>query len=613
MNYEYWYNAAQAKQGEADADVCDLLFQTVEKIEDNQPHVYNSMKFYTELYLDRTISGFKPGEWLPDAVDIIEDEMVSWNVCKACVDAATAKLTLRKPEARFETEMGLDEDQEAARDLDQFVRAVTRTKKAYRAGRRAVKTSAITGTGLLKVSERNDEICIEDVHPSAIIVDENAALNGDPQEMFQREHVSKEALKADWPKKCHVVIDETNEAAVDSAAQRRDMVEVLEAWLLPRGSRGGRHVICTSKGVLLDEEWKHPRFPFAEIRWQESERGWYGLSGVGDIAGCQTEINHVLERLRGNLVHMGWSFIWAPAGAGLDDKDLQDNTKFKVLKSAQAPEMKHPPMAHQQVFDWAEKQWTRAFELFGLSQLTATSVKPPGLRSGKALSTYHDIETQRFSDVARQWEQMQVDLAYLVIQVARDMTAAGKNPTARSHVEKDGYSFFRPIKFKDINLDDSKYTIAIQPASGLPQSPAGRQEMITELAQAGLIDREQALELLDMPDLAKYRRLENAARDDLERVFEKMLSSGDYIPPIRYQDLRTGLQMAASYWSRARCDDIDEDRLDLLLRWIDEAEQLMADAMQPPPGPVPPGMPADPAAAQMLTQGAASAAPPPPQ
>ena len=94
--------------------------------------------------------------------------------------------------------------------------------------------------------------------------------------------------------------------------------------------------------------------------------------------------------------------------------------------------------------------------------------------------------------------------------------------------------------------------------------------------------------------------LEGAAYEDIEMQISNMLVRGESQEPMPYQNLELGLRMMTSAYLRGRQQGAPEDRLQLVLDWIDLAGDLMPDpgagsSTAWPPGPpmegeMPPGM-----------------------
>ncbi|MDH3600137.1 MAG: hypothetical protein OEU26_10915 [Candidatus Tectomicrobia bacterium] len=603
---DFWFTAEKNKLHSAVKDTVDAIRQD----QDGQRDDYLR---YSSLYRDREVSGFKPGEWnLLSGRNLSVGDTVSWNVVRAVVDTLVSKITLEKPSIRFQTMNGPEVLQRKARLLEQFSLGALRDTKAWSHARTALKHAVIYGTGAVKVWASEGRPQMRAVHPDRLVIDDNAALDSPPLSMFHTEFMSRSRLLQLFPKaKSSIGMSDSQSVMSRSGMNFRDLVEVVEAWRLPTAGNPGRHSIIASGGTLWDEPYSRASFPFAFIRFGEDLQGFHGISLVEQIEGCQREINRTLDKIRGNLEHLAVAFIFKDRNSQINDVDLQDNEYFKIIEGLSPPTVITPPVIHPQVIQYLESMWARAFELSGISQLNATSSNPalPRLDSASALRFFQDIQTERFAEVAGQYNEMIERLTMLLLQ-------AGKELQGKYRAKGIAKDFIRMIDWSDVSLDDDQFHLSVSTISGLPRHPSGRRAEVQELAKAGLISREQALQLLDWPDLEKFNKLANAAIEDLENTFEHILSTGEYIAPLPFQNLQMGVQMGTSYYLRARMDGADEANLSLVARWLQEASDLLTppqpDSPELPAAPVPSGggglegLPADPFAAQALAQAAAT-------
>jgi len=137
------------------------------------------------------------------------------------------------------------------------------------------------------------------------------------------------------------------------------------------------------------------------------------------------------------------------------------------------------------------------------------------------------------------------------------------------------------INWADIDLEDDQYMMQIFPTSFLSQTPSGRLQDVQELIQAGFIDKANAMRLLDYPDLQEYMSLSNAAVEDIENMIESMVERGEAETPEPFQNLQLGIQMMQSAYLRGKNNKVPEDRLELLINWITEANRLLQTPAQP--------------------------------
>jgi hypothetical protein len=131
------------------------------------------------------------------------------------------------------------------------------------------------------------------------------------------------------------------------------------------------------------------------------------------------------------------------------------------------------------------------------------------------------------------------------------------------------------IKWADVKMDRDSFKMQLFPTNILPTTPAGRLQTVQDLMQGGFIQPDQALDLLDFPDLQQYFSLRTAAVDDIKMQIELMLEDGVYQPPEKYQNLNLALEMVQSAYLRAKTNNVSEDRLELLRTYMEDVVTLL--------------------------------------
>jgi len=122
----------------------------------------------------------------------------------------------------------------------------------------------------------------------------------------------------------------------------------------------------------------------------------------------------------------------------------------------------------------------------------------------------------------------------------------------------------------------------VYPASLLPTTPAARLQTVIEMAQAGLIDKAETRSLLDFPDIEQFNKLATAQIDEAEMLVEQIIEKGIYYPPEPFSNLELHLKYFQAAYTRARTDNVSEDRLELMRLYMQECMALL----QPPAPPV---------------------------
>jgi len=262
---------------------------------------------------------------------------------------------------------------------------------------------------------------------------------------------------------------------------------------------------------------------------------------------------------------------------------------------------------NSEVYQHLDRLKNYAYEAVGISQLSASSKKPSGLDSGRALRDFQDIESERFIIAGQRYEQFYMDAAELAIDVMRDLYEDDK----KIFVNVAGKGFLETIPWKDVNMEKDQYLMRVFPTSILPTLPAGRLEAVQEMIQGQFISREEGVALLDFPDLEGVLNLSTAAYEDVMQILQKIVEEGEYESPEQYMNLKLCVVLGQSMYLRAKQQNTPEDHLELLRRFIDDADAMLqqkAIAEAPPLPPVAegtvlpsppmalPGLPIDPAA-----------------
>jgi hypothetical protein len=563
----YWFD-------EPKYEAHGACYNTARSLYNDQVRKYEDMRRFAALYKDEDIVGFNIGEYRRAFDDF--DPPISYNVIRSCIDSLTSKVTLNRPAPRFLTSGGTEDLQEKAKQKEKFVNAVIQTEKVNDKTIKAFRDACIYGLGVLKVFPMDSKVCVEVVHPSRMLVDNQACLDSPPKTLWQKSYIDRSQLLEMFPNKKDDVIESKTNSFNSTSTLAREMIEVWEVWRLKSKKQKGRHMIFTENTTLFDEDYDG-KFPFCFIKYADDIMGWYGIGLSEQLTGIQLEINELLTKIQANMHILSVPYILKERGSEIHDEQLMSNEMARLVEyTGTPPQVVTPPAVNAQVFQHLETLYQRAFEIAGISQLSATSKKPEGLNSGIAIRTFHDIETQRFSPVARRWENLYVDVSERIVDCARALVESEGNYDVK-FVNKNA---LEKIDFLDVSLDEDAYVLQVYPASSLSQSPAGRLQDVIELLQGGMIDPVEGRQLLNYPDLEKSARLATAGRDDLEATFEHMLGKGKYIEPLKYQDLATGIKLGVSYYLRAKMDEVPQERLDLILRWVEDASEML---MPPPP------------------------------
>ena len=310
----------------------------------------------------------------------------------------------------------------------------------------------------------------------------------------------------------------------------------------------------------------------------------------------QLEVNRLCNQIQRSL-HLGSTFkVLVEQGSKIVKEHINNDIGAIITYSGTGnkPEWVTPPLVQPEIYSHLMMLIQQMYQSSGVSQLSAASLKPAGLDSGKALREFQDIGTDRFRMLGHQYEKFYLD-------VAKQSLA-----TARAIVEREGaYPVNTPkrnaivrMDLKAIKLSEEEYVLDCYKVSSLPRDPAGRMQTVQEWVSAGWIAPEDAMDLLDFPDLDRANSLQTASMRYLKKILDEMVDSGDYTPPDADDNLVLARKLALQRLAEAKYTGVPESRQQLVRDFLTQIGDLEA-AMAPPapaaPLGLPPGGPAMPA------------------
>lgn len=570
---------------EPDDQKDERVLAVVRSIRMSQEHIKLKDLLHASMYGNLPMTGFG----LASARASLVGDRLSLNVVRNMVGAVTSKIAAKnKPKPTFLTEEGNYEQKVQAENLEKFVGGVFYEAGLYSELAECFRDCCVYGTGALKVFEDGGKVTVERVIPWELVVDDGEAMYGKPRNLYQRKYVDRLVLQKLWGQG-----DAVREQAIQDSARdpedteyayqtTADQVLVTEAWHLGEDDKTkGRHCIVIQGLTLLDEEWDGP-FPFSFLRWTRPIVGFFGVGLAEELRGIQREINKLLQQIQKghHLITGHWSIMQGSTLSSQVNNDLGAIVKH----TGSAPTYYSPGIISPEVYSHLWALYAKAFEVSGISQLSATGMKPAGLDSGEAQRVYNDIQTERFLEVGQNYEEFVVEAARQVIRCAKRV---GGSYSVRA-VGKGGISV---IKWSDVNLDEDSYVIRIYPTSLLPTQPAGKIQWAEDRIKSGLIPTDEALDIIDHPDTSAYARRVGAPRRIIERNIAHMLKTGEPVAPEPADHHELAFKLTNEAYAEARLDMVPEPKLQLLRDYMAVTQSYLP---KPPPTMGEPAPPMDP-------------------
>lgn len=576
--YKWW-------EASKDKDAGDQLLSTAAYLKEAQSHLYKQASVFSRLYGNLPLSSMIGNNIARlDNTNGLPLSRPTYNVIQSAADTLISKLTQSRPAPVFLTQEGDYKERRKAKQLNNFIQGEFYQTKTYDKTAIALRDALVLGTGVLKVFSQNDKVALERVMPLELLIDHSEAIHGEPRQMYQMKLVDRAVLKAGSPK-YKAAIDTAENAYADNSADSSrtvaDLVMVVEGWHLPSGpdAKDGRHIITTTSGIILDEPFTKDKFPFVFMHYSPRMLGFWSQGLAEQLTGVQIEINSLLHTISRAIKLVGVPRIFVEMGSKVNKAAFNDEIGTIIEYQGSKPLYEVAPAVPQEMYAQLDRMIEQAYRRCGVSSMQASSVKPSGLNSGEAIRSYDDIATDRFAALSRRYDNLFIDLAYLMVDAAMDI-AKDTGSYQTIYPNKDGT---KEIDLPNMDLLQDPFVIQVFNQSSLPKDPSGRMQKITEMIQAGMISIKEGRRLLDYPDLDQVEKLANASEERIFQILDKIVEDGEYTPPDPFMDIQLANDLTVQYYNLYTAAKLEEDRAQMLRDFYSQVQALKQAAMPPAP------------------------------
>lgn len=327
------------------------------------------------------------------------------------------------------------------------------------------------------------------------------------------------------------------------------------------------------------------RRPFVEMFYTKPMRGLYSVSLADDLYPIQKQVDELVRRLDNASRKAVLNLIMVPNGSGLKASNLENGVtayQYNPGPDGGVPQVLTPPAINPQFIQLLELYMEKAYQMAGISQLSAQSQKPSGLNSGKALQTMEDIESDRFNTQLQQFTHFLVDVTRVAIDCFPSKDSMLPSDIGRGK-----------LTWGDLRKQRDLFTLQFSAASSLSKDPEEKRGEIQFLIDSGLIDKGDVSRFYQLPDLEGAYTLAGSAQEYVERIISNAIKDGDidYAETIDLQLLKSKALAKLNQLNAADDDAVYIDRLTELLYKvmadIKNVSTLMAPEQAPPPPPQP--------------------------
>ncbi len=575
------------------------LLSTAAYLKESQNFRQRQAQVYARLYGNQSLFSFIGANAAKmDQSSSLPADRPTFNIVQSCTDTLVSRISQSRPAPVFLTDNSDYKQRNLAKKLNNFILGEFYQTKAYDKAGIMLRDALVEGTGCLKVYEtEDDKVAIDRVLLTELLVDPNESIYGEPRSLYQMKLVDRAVLMSSiegHKEEIRTADQAYVDGSSDSSKTVSDLVMVVEGWHLPsgKGAKDGRHTIACSSGVIFDEQWTKDKFPFVFLHYSPRLLGFWAQGLAEQLMGTQIEINSLLYTITRSIKLVGVPRIFMEDGSKVVKAHFNNEIGSIITYAGgrEKPTYEVAPCVPAELYEQLQRLIGYGYQQAGVSNLDATAQKPAGLNSGEAIRTYDDISTDRFATISRRYDNIFIDLAYLVIDTAKDICArTGKYQTV--YPNKNGT---KQIDLPKAEFLKDPFVIQCFNMSSLPRDPAGRMAKVTEMIQGGMISIKEGRRLLDYPDLDQNEKLANASEERIFQYLDDIVEEGNYQQPDPFMDLGLASELVVQYYNLYASAKLEEDRCEMLRTFFTQVGTLKAQAMaaaNPQPQQAAPGAP----------------------
>jgi hypothetical protein len=500
--------------------------------------------FLACLYGDTDLAASIQGA---DALDNGVPQTMTINVCRRQADTYQAHIVKNRSKPMALTTGGNYGARRRAEAITKFGQGMLETVQFWPTRELRTRDHAVWGSGFARNHRVGRKLCHDRVYQWEVLVDPRDAFYGSPRTVLITRSVDRMLLTEQHPEFEEQIKQAKRGLSGDElwgttfgTSLTDDTVLVIEAIHLPSRTiedgdekeHDGAYAKCISNATLTGDPKKpgavkylRDHFGLSKSDYQKPLTGWFGEGLVEQLAGLQYEINANTLRMQEGGFLTG-TYVWTADQGGVE-VDLLENTTLGVIRSASRPEFFQPAPWHPQALEYIEGLITRRpSDITGQTSFSTRGEIPAGMdgASGVALRRYKDEGSENMIVHTREDERDTIDTMWQLLDLAEEIGATEqKGVSVRYEVRDAGRSSFESIDYKAVRMDRKEFTLQAFPMSYLSGTPSDRWAQVSEMADKGYFGTDEAMSLLDFPDLQRVLNLRNSPRKVVEKVIEKLL------------------------------------------------------------------------------------------
>lgn len=578
-----WWNA------QTDADLVAQVLSTTEFLKRTNQNRIRQASIFSRLFSGKPLYNFLASNSSLDSSSQLPIGRPTANVCYSCTDTLVSRISQDRPKPLFLTDGGHYKERKLAKEANAFIQGELFRTKAYDLAALQLRDACVLGDGFIKIYPKDQKVCLDRTLETELLTDFNDAYYNDPRQLIQMKLVDRATFAAHFEEKT-LTIQSASNGNVDSTPRSTETVSdqfiISEAWHRPSSpdATDGRHAIVCSAGVILDETWKKDKFPFVKLSYNPNMVGFFSQGLIEILMPTQMEIYRMLIVASQAIELMGVPRVFIDELSKILETSFNNRIGTIIKGRGNPPQFLNATSNAPEIYQWIIWLIQNAYQMSGISAMSAQGTKPAGLNSGESIREFDSIQNDRFAALARRYQNVFTDLSYAIVETAADIAEeTGKYTTV--YPGKDGT---REVDFKNIKMLKDTFVIQCFEESSLPKDPAGRQAKLSEMLAAGEISNQEFRRLSNFPDLEQSDRLAASLEERILHALDDIVDNGrknfDEIAPDPFMldptDLATTL--CVNYINLYATQELEPEKMQALRDWFTLVQAQKLKAMPPP-------------------------------
>lgn len=442
----------------------------------------------------------------------IEEDITSSiqeNIIASCIETLCSKIASQKVRPFFNTVNGTFKEMQVARQAQIFFDQLYEENNVNKIITNAFRDSCIFDKGIIKISDEG----ISNRLPWNVYVDPREVSYNQITMVAERlPKTPGRLLKLKYGIKADYNLDYT-------VYEYYDVLEHVKA------------IYVVELDKVITSKYEPKIIPYISIHYSDPIKGNTSQSVVDQLYGIQMQIDELLAVMKDSIAMNPGMTLLIPRSSNIKTNMLSNRTG-QIIQYDPIPGQTASPVTYatndiisSQFVQLLDKLKNDAYEIVGISQLSATSQKPEGLNSGVALSTMEDIESDRFETQLNNVIRLYVDVAKACLDIFSPEENILPDDIARAN-----------IKWADIVEARNNMKIQFSAAQSLSKDPSEKLKQLTTLASSGVIPQSHIATLMELPDLQCGYSIANNAYNAVYTFIDEVMKNGvpetipEYLP-----------------------------------------------------------------------------------